>query len=135
MWIKGLQHRCFPVILRNFSEHLFYGTPPMAASVILHFCFNQCIWRVDTIKGINVWSLQLITQLWSNNKYLIASIQITNTEIFTFIAVLVFKLLNHQVFVYKQQQQQQQQIEAVKNKLIFKKEWKKNWMTVLNLKI
>ena len=67
---------------------------------------------------------------------MIASIQITNTEIFTFIAVLVFKLLNHQVFVYKQQQQQQQQqIEAVKNKLIFKKEWKKNWMTVLNLKI
>ena len=48
--------------------------------------------------------------------------QITNTEIFTFIDVPVFKLLNHKVFVYKQQQQQQQQIEAVKNKVIFKKE-------------
>ena len=47
--------------------------------------------------------------------------QITNTEIFTFIDVPVFKLLNHKVFVYKQQQQQQQ-IEAVKNKVIFKKE-------------
>ena len=67
---------------------------------------------------------------------MIVSIQITNTEIFTFIAVLVFKLLNHKVFVYKQQQQQQQQqqIEAVKNELIFEKEWKKNWVTVLNLK-
>ena len=60
--------------------------------------------------------------------------QITNTEIFTFIDVPVFKLLNHKVFVYKQQQQQQQ-IEAVKNKVIFKKEWKRNRMTELNLKV
>ena len=30
-----------------------------------------------------------------NNKYMIASTQITNTEIFAFIAVLVFKLLSH----------------------------------------
>ena len=32
-----------------------------------------------------------------NNKYTIASTQITNTEIFTFIAVLVFKLLSRKV--------------------------------------
>ena len=32
-----------------------------------------------------------------NNKYIIASTQITNTEIFAFIAFLVFKLLNRKV--------------------------------------
>ena len=34
----------------------------------------------------------------SNNKYMIASTQITNTEIFAFIAVLAFKLLSRNVF-------------------------------------
>ena len=33
-----------------------------------------------------------------NNKYMIASTQITNTEIFAFIAVLGFKLLSRKVF-------------------------------------
>ena len=33
-----------------------------------------------------------------NNKYMIASTQIINTEIFPFIAVLVFTLLSHKVF-------------------------------------
>ena len=32
-----------------------------------------------------------------NNKYIIAFTQITNTEIFAFKAVVVFKLLNHEV--------------------------------------
>ena len=32
-----------------------------------------------------------------NNKYIIHSTQITNTEIFAFIAVLVFKLLGRQI--------------------------------------
>ena len=32
-----------------------------------------------------------------NNKYMITSTQITNTEIFAFIAVLVFKLLSRKV--------------------------------------
>ena len=32
-----------------------------------------------------------------DNIYVIASIQITNTEIFAFIAVLVFRLLSHKV--------------------------------------
>ena len=32
-----------------------------------------------------------------NNKYMIASIQITNTETFPFIAVLVFKFLSRKV--------------------------------------
>ena len=34
-----------------------------------------------------------------NNKYMIASIQINNTEIFALIAVLVFTLLSHKVLV------------------------------------
>ena len=34
-----------------------------------------------------------------NNKYMIASTQITNTEIFAFIAVLVFKLLSRKVLL------------------------------------
>ena len=33
----------------------------------------------------------------NNNKYMIASTQITNTEIFALIAVLVFKLLSHKI--------------------------------------
>ena len=32
-----------------------------------------------------------------NNKYMIVSTRITNTEIFAFIVVLVFKLLSHKV--------------------------------------
>ena len=36
-----------------------------------------------------------------NCKYMIASTQITNTEIFTFIAVLVFKLLSRKVLFIK----------------------------------
>ena len=34
-----------------------------------------------------------------NNKYMIALKQITNTETFAFIAVLVFKLLDHKVLL------------------------------------
>ena len=33
-----------------------------------------------------------------NNKYIIAFAQVTNTEVFAFKAVVVFKLLNHEVF-------------------------------------
>ena len=40
-----------------------------------------------------------------NDKYVIASTQIKNTEIFAFIAVLVFKLLSRKVFVYKHRRQ------------------------------
>ena len=40
-----------------------------------------------------------------NDKYMIASTQIKNTEIFAFIAVLVFKLLSRKVFVYKHKRQ------------------------------
>ena len=36
-----------------------------------------------------------------NNKYIMASTQITNTESFVFKAVLVFKLLRHKVLFIK----------------------------------
>ena len=44
------------------------------------------------IKVLKVQSFKLY-----NNNYMIASTQITNTEIFAIIAVLVFKLLSHKV--------------------------------------
>ena len=47
---------------------------------------------------------------------MIASTQITNTEMFTFIAILVFKLLSSKV-VYKQKRQQK----PLKSRLLFKK--------------
>ena len=37
-----------------------------------------------------------------NNKHIIASTQTTNIETFAYIAVLVFKLLSRESFVYKQ---------------------------------
>ena len=45
--------------------------------------------------------------LYFNNKYMIALTQITNAEVFAFIAVLVFKLLSRKLlsFVYKLKRQ------------------------------
>ena len=40
-----------------------------------------------------------------NNKCIIVLAQITHTEIFTFKAVVVYKLLNHFFVVYKQKRQ------------------------------
>ena len=40
---------------------------------------------------------RVMGSLLYNDKYLIASTQITNTEIFAFIAVLVFKLLSRKI--------------------------------------
>ena len=55
-----------------------------------------------------VWFNLLKVQSWScklcNNKYMIASTQITNTCIFAFIVILVFKLLSHIfIYIFKQQ--------------------------------
>ena len=58
----------------EISKNTFLSrTPPVAASV-----------KVQSYK-------------LHNNKYMIASTQITNTEIFAFIGVLVFKLLSRKV--------------------------------------
>ena len=40
-----------------------------------------------------------------NNKYMIASIQVINTEIFVFTVILVFKFLSGEGFVYTQKRQ------------------------------
>ena len=50
-----------------------------------------------------------------DNEYKITSTQITNTEIFAFIAVLVFKLLSRKVFVYRQKRQKK----LLKSRLLF----------------
>ena len=52
-----------------------------------------------------------------NNKYMIALIQITKTEISTSIAAPVIKLLNPRGFVYKQERHQK----LLKSRLFFKK--------------
>ena len=54
-----------------------------AGTIVLSF------WQMQNLK---VQSCKLY-----NSKYMIASTQITNTEIFAFIAVLVFKLLSRKV--------------------------------------
>ena len=38
-----------------------------------------------------------IIQIIYNNKYMITSTQITNTEVFAFVAVLIFKLMSRKV--------------------------------------
>ena len=57
----------------------------------------------------------LKVQSWKyyNNKYMIVSTQITNTETFGFIPVLAFKLLNRKV-VFINKKEARNQIETVK---------------------
>ena len=52
-----------------------------------------------------------------NHKYIIASTQITNTEIFAVIAALGFKLLSRKNFAHKQKGQKK----LLKSRLFFKK--------------
>ena len=51
---------------------------------------NASVKRILTIKG----SLKVLSWKLCNNKYMIASTQITNTEIFASIAALVYKLFS-----------------------------------------
>ena len=48
-------------------------------------------------------ALKVLSCKLCNNKYMITSTQIVNTEIFAFIAVLVFKLLNRKVLFINRQ--------------------------------
>ena len=61
---------------------------------------------------------QLKVQSWQsyNNKYMIASTQITNIEIFTFMAALVFKLLSVKVL-----HEHREDKKLLKRRLLFKK--------------
>ena len=66
---------------------------------------------------ISVHSLKLLSCKLCNNKYMTASTQISNTESFTFIAALVFKILSRKVlFINKKRQQK-----LLKSRLLFKK--------------
>ena len=67
----------------KFAEHLSCQTPPDAR----FYTHNKMF-----IQYLKVQSCKLY-----NNKYMIASTQITDTEIFAFIAVLVFKLMSRKV--------------------------------------
>ena len=52
-----------------------------------------------------------------NNRYMIASTQITNTEVFAFISVLALKLLSRKVLFTNRKRQQK----LLKSRLLFKK--------------
>ena len=64
-------------------------------------------WFVFLFKSMKTFkqNLKLQSSKLYNNKYMITWTQITNTEIFAFIAALVFKILSRKVSVYKQKRQ------------------------------
>ena len=66
------------LIIQNNIKDFFYKTPTISKTLKVHSC-----------------------KLY-NNEYMTTSTKITNTEIFAFIAVLVFKLLSHKVLFIRQ---------------------------------
>ena len=81
---------CFQIRRVNFyTVNLSKPTEKKRYNLIQIACFKKFIFQSLCFK---VQSCKL-----SNNKYMIVSIQTTNTEIFTFIAALVFKLLSRKV--------------------------------------
>ena len=66
---------------------------------------------------INSFMLKVQSCKSHKNKYMIASTQITNTEMFAFIAILAFKLLSRNVLVINRKKQWKQ----LKSRLRFKK--------------
>ena len=63
----------------------------------IEFAYNQKYMLLQILGKIYLYKAQKTC----NNKHTIALTQITNTETFTFIAVLVFKLLNRKVLFIK----------------------------------
>ena len=74
----------------HFSDQNILGNTDPILSNILLLCYS--LNRTFSAQMAKVQSCKLY-----NNKYMIASTQITNTEIFAFVAVLVFKLLSRKV--------------------------------------
>ena len=61
-------------------------------------CWDKLIVLLTlSLKKLKFTSLKVQSRAWYNGNYMIALTQITNTEIFLFIAVLVFKLLSRKV--------------------------------------
>ena len=67
---------------------------------------------------INSFMLKVQSCKSHKNKYMIASTQITNTEMFAFIAILAFKLLSRNVLVINRKKQWKQ---LKRSRLRFKK--------------
>ena len=76
-------------------------------TLLWRLCFHCCIKKksysakVSYCQSSDIWEGTLVLKVQScelyNNKYMIASTQITNTEIFAFLSVLVFKILSRKV--------------------------------------
>ena len=78
-----------------FEEHL----PEAATGVVLSK--KGVLKKFSNFTGME--KLKVQSCKLRNSKYMIASAQVANTEIFTFIAVLAFKLLSRKVlFINKQ---------------------------------
>ena len=68
------------------------------------FIWNHILWCLldfKTFDTLSTFFLNVKPCKLCNNKYMIASTQITNTKIFAFISVLVFNLLNRKVVFVK----------------------------------
>ena len=71
---------------------------------------NYCIWQLsfwnlmwlDNTSLLRKFYLKVQSYKLYNKKSMIDSTQMRNTEIFTFIAVLVFKLIEPRIIVYRQ---------------------------------
>ena len=71
---------------------------------------NYCIWQLsfwnlmwlDNTSLLSKFYLKVQSYKLYNKKSMIDSTQMRNTEIFTFIAVLVFKLIEPRIIVYRQ---------------------------------
>ena len=88
------KERVKSVRIRSFSDPLF---PAFGLSTERYKVSKQL--SISAISSINI-KTEVVTLKGQpcklcNNKHMIASTQITNSEIFAFIAVLVFKLLSH----------------------------------------
>ena len=104
IWMSNLFTK---LVIGNFwiFSHAYFSSSCFLS--IFGWCYLEGIVNSDNEASNNSittqYSIKLLGNLQVqscklyNNKYLIASTQITNTEIFTFIAVLVFKLLSCKV--------------------------------------
>ena len=70
-----------------------------------HYDFNMKSSIQDTFNTIFFEQLKVQSCKLYTNKYMIASTQLTNTEIFAFMAVLVFKLLSRKVLFINRKRQ------------------------------
>ena len=100
-WIEDFFHKYFEVFSNNrYPSHFLEHVPRLNKDYI--WVRLRCIWfkctKARNLDKINNWTtLETQSCKLYNNKCMIPLTQITNFEIFTFIAVLVFKLLSPKV--------------------------------------